>query len=169
MRVYILDWHGTLTTLGERGEIKAFLDALHLRGDYTIGYSGMLPKGTRDWFTFGNSKDLGSHFERLALGPKAEAWMTIQAEGVERKFPACRFMDPATGYQESFDPSVVTEVVFSDDSAGIGYSPTRMAQWGRRMGRPPVRFVAPKDLHKEVSLPPLQGGQKTRRFHDSAR
>ena len=46
-RFYILDWHGTLTTLGGKPEIKAFLDALHARGDFTAGFSARLPVGVR--------------------------------------------------------------------------------------------------------------------------
>ena len=122
MKVYLLDWHGTLTTLGDQDAIKAFLDALHERGDYTYGHSGMLPKGTRGWFTFGNSKMLGEQLESLAVGAVGER--------------ACfRHMDPKDR-DILFDTTQIEEIVYSDDRP-YDSSDTYMAHLTNRTGCPP--------------------------------
>jgi hypothetical protein len=139
VKVYLLDWHGTLTTLGDHDAIKAFLDALHEQGDYTFGHSGMLPKGTEGWFTFGNSKMLGEQLESLAVGKVGKE--------------ACyRHMDPEDRDQR-FDTTRIDEIVYSDDKL-YDASDTYMARLTKRTGGIPVRFVKPDQLLMELDLYP---------------
>lgn len=139
MRIYVLDWHGTLTTLGDMDAIKAFIDALHARGDYTMGYSTMLPGETRQWFSFVNtSKDLGMICEGFAIGDRV-------------KTASVRLRDPSVKGDnwKEFDGSLVDEIVICDD-VGWCFDPPFLDYLRSETGGTPWRYVRPCDLRAEL-------------------
>ena len=147
-RLYVLDWRGTLTILGEINEIKAFLDKIHARGDFTVGFSGRPPPEAHGLFTFGNfRKDWPGLFERLAVGESAREWEIWGDES----FPADRFSDPNNPKQD-FDPRQIKEIVFCDDDNLLEKGDWFAHEWAERLGREDLRFrvVEPEDLHLEV-------------------
>ena len=137
MKAYILDWNGTLTMLGNRTKannyvdeaaIKAFLDAIHERGDITISFSGMLPKTVKGWFTLHGGKEILRILE--SLGTDENSYWYVPGTSDRMPLP--------------------TEVILSDDDMYDTSEAYR--QWlSDKLGGIPVRFVEPCDLHLEVT------------------
>lgn len=136
MRVYFLDWSGSLDTLGSFAEVREYLTALTTRGHLLGNISFSAPKEIMDLF----------HFKRVDKLPSSIAEHlsdTYTREG-KRHRPRDRLY-----FQngESLDPASVTEVVYCDDQLILSRHDEMQfeAKTGIKM-----RYLNPANLRKEL-------------------
>ena len=130
MKVYILDWSGTLDQMEDS---LAFVQKLNARGDATIFWSGGCCEHSQK-IRFDKTRAACTYTEG-----KGNFNMTLRALGGV----------PGAWYRlDDIDPKNIEEIVVSDD--GFDASPEMMGFYKKCAGGIPVRYVKPCDLSKEA-------------------
>jgi len=137
MKVYVLDWGGTLDQIYGADDPYNFVKALQARGDFVVFYSG-----------------------GYAGGPYSKGQFALVERACNYSLSKCNFTELLRSFSgkpdmygitetppNGLDPKLVTEVVVSDDN--FPHDKLNMMFYADLAGVP-VRYVDPVDLIKEA-------------------